>query len=302
LNKAVPEGVIDQKTFFTWRAAEETPGVEAINADAITFLKNPNNSIIIYPEGISHDLPILQEVKNGFIHMICGAYKQNGINSTIVPVGLNYFPWGSRTPFKIDTHFMKPIIISPEQHARYQQGGAVMKEMMAEVVSEVTFFLNKAILHGHSFEEIQAIQIIRRLYLPTWEKAKNNEVWNRSFLRFAWLFEEHLDSNEELQALVEKVKRFRSLFRTVDEQDYNLKYLEMGSAHFAYIFCAYMALSIFMAPHFITMIGFANVSFDGAKWSKRRSLVAGNFRICGADRPVVMSLKNVIIDAPVWVY
>jgi hypothetical protein len=222
--------------------------------------------------------------------MICGAYKKNGINTAIVPVGINYFPWSSRSPFIADTNFMKPIIISPEQHARYQQGGAVMKEMMVEVVSEVTFLLNKAILHGHSFEEIQAIQIIRRLYLPTWEKAKDNEVWNRSFLRFAWLFEEHLDSNEELQALVERVKRFRSLFRTVDEQDYNLKYLEMGSAHFAYIFCAYMALSIFMAPYFVTMVGYANAMKQAGKWSKRMSLVSGNFRVCGADRPVVITL------------
>jgi hypothetical protein len=49
---------------------------------------------------------------------------------------------------------MKPIIITLEQHARYQQGGAVMKEMIAEVVADVTFLMNKTTLHGFSFEEI----------------------------------------------------------------------------------------------------------------------------------------------------
>jgi hypothetical protein len=52
LKKPIPEGAIDQNSMFTWKAAQETPGTDVINGDVIDFLKNKNNSIVIYPEGL----------------------------------------------------------------------------------------------------------------------------------------------------------------------------------------------------------------------------------------------------------
>jgi hypothetical protein len=57
-----------------------------------------------------------------------------------------------------------------------------------------------------------------------------------------------------------------------------------------------------MAPHFITMIGYIKAAIDMSKWSKRCALVGGNFRVCGGDRPIVMALKQAMLDVFFWVY
>jgi hypothetical protein len=178
------------------------------------------------------------------------------------------------------------VVISPEQHERYQSGGDAAKRVSSEVVSEVYFLMQKYNLKGFTHEEQQAVQIARRLYMPDWQKFKDNEVWTRSILRFSWAFEDNLDSNEKLQELMERILKFRSVFRTQNEFDYNIKFLELSSLNLFYYVVCYILLSIIIAPFYVTLRGYSGVASEIAAWHKAVRRVSGNFRVIGADRPL----------------
>ncbi|CAO3682882.1 unnamed protein product [Umbelopsis ramanniana] len=141
-------------------------------------------SIVIFPEGGSHDRLELLPLKVGFALMALGAMaKYPELDVKIVPVGLNYFhPHRFRSRAVVS--YGPPISIDKKLVQDFRNGGEAKREATGKVLQQGRDGLKSVTVNAPDYDVLLIIQAARRLYHPAHRKLRLEQVveLNRRFL------------------------------------------------------------------------------------------------------------------------
>ena len=169
-------------------------------------------AIGIFPEGLSHDLPSLAELKTGAARIAVGVARRNKVSISLIPCGLHYI---RRRRFRSGAliQFGEPLCLEADPHS-WSEAGLIGEEAAAlisatapsENLSEQERVAARALtarmerslraltVNGESWETISLLDMIRRLYQP-----RRVSLEERALL--AQRFSEHWPSVQHLPAV-----------------------------------------------------------------------------------------------------
>ena len=187
----------------------------------------------LFPEGVSHDDPFLQELKTGAARLYYRAKQlcaQNGVPPVIIPVGLHY---DDKTMFRSDVlvEFHPPIRLPAELLAPIPEGddqalrarSSELTEVLEPVLQEVT----------HATESWELNQLMGRVRsLVRAERAKRAGVSLKApdmaertlgMSRVWKAYEERLRTDpDSVRALLDRVDAYDAALREVNLEDDDL--------------------------------------------------------------------------------
>ena len=114
-------------------------------------------SVIIFPEGGSHDNADLLPLKGGVASIAYGSLSEN---VCIVPVGLNYFR-GHRFRGRVVVEYGAPIYITKEMALQVQTN---KREAYTQLLSDVADGMRSVLVTADSYDDLKLIHTARRLY------------------------------------------------------------------------------------------------------------------------------------------
>ncbi|KAI9266405.1 hypothetical protein EDC94DRAFT_603643 [Helicostylum pulchrum] len=178
-------------------------------------------SLVIFPEGGSHDRSEMLPLKAGFAIMALSAMAQNrNLNVKIVPVGLNYFhPHRFRSRAVVS--YGVPITIEPELVEKYAKGGLEKREAISSLLDYGYDGLKSVTINAPSYDVLMIIATARRLYKPASEhKLRIDQVveLNRRFL----LGYKYFEKDERLVDLAQRIKAYNNTLKYFGLRDHQV--------------------------------------------------------------------------------
>jgi 1-acyl-sn-glycerol-3-phosphate acyltransferase len=197
------------------------PGVDVSN-NRDTFkrcyqLLAAGETLIIFPEGQSHDVPRLMTLKTGAARLALETVAVTGREPAVIPVGLT-FPQRGR--------FRSAVLV--------EFGGAIDLDITAELseeerVTELTERIRKGLeavtLNAESWEEINMITRIERFFAFRHGKYRQRNLHQRRRAQQRLLDAQRLLRKYEpdrVRALITQLKQFEKLCGYCGVQDYQL--------------------------------------------------------------------------------
>ncbi|KAL0139217.1 hypothetical protein V8B55DRAFT_1521962 [Mucor lusitanicus] len=182
---------------------------------------NQNESIVIFPEGGSHDRSEMLPLKAGFAIMALSAMAENrDLKIKIVPVGLNYFhPHRFRSRAVVS--YGVPITIEPELVEDYTKGGPAKHDAISKVLEAGYEGLKSVTINAPNYDTLMIIATARRLYRPAAEhKLTIDQVveLNRRFL----LGYRHFEKDPRLVDLAQRIKAYNNTLKYFGLRDYQV--------------------------------------------------------------------------------
>ncbi|KAH8556008.1 hypothetical protein BGW37DRAFT_479445 [Umbelopsis sp. PMI_123] len=178
-------------------------------------------SIVIFPEGGSHDRLELLPLKVGFALMALGAMaKYPDLDVKIVPVGLNYFhPHRFRSRAVVS--YGPPISIDNKLVSDYKNGGEAKREATAQVLQLGRDGLKSVTVNAPDYDVLLIIQSARRLYQPTQRKLHLEQVveLNRRFL-IGWT---QFKDDPRLIELARKIRAYNQTLKYFGIRDHQVE-------------------------------------------------------------------------------
>ncbi|KAI7852556.1 hypothetical protein BDC45DRAFT_443655 [Circinella umbellata] len=181
-----------------------------------------SGSIVIFPEGGSHDRSEMLPLKAGFAIMALGAMAEHpDISVKIVPVGLNYFhPHKFRSRAVIS--YGSPVTVEKKWVELYKQGGSAKREAIAALLEAGHEGLKSVTVNAPSYDTLMIIAAARRLYRPAYEhKLRLDQVveLNRRFL----LGYKHFENDPRLIELARKVQAYNNTLKYFGLRDHQVE-------------------------------------------------------------------------------
>ncbi|KAI8336207.1 hypothetical protein BC941DRAFT_428598 [Chlamydoabsidia padenii] len=178
------------------------------------------DSILIFPEGGSHDRSELLPLKAGFAIMALGAMaEKENLNVKIVPIGLNYFhPHRFRSRAVVS--YGLPIEISQDLVDKYKQGGDAKRDAIATLLNEGYDGLKSVTTNAPDYDTLMVLAAARRLYKPASERKLRIEQvvdLNRRFL-LGYRFFKDDPSYKELENKIKAYNNHLKYFGLYDHQ------------------------------------------------------------------------------------
>ncbi|KAI9308649.1 hypothetical protein BJ944DRAFT_254437 [Cunninghamella echinulata] len=183
---------------------------------------NNGGSIVIFPEGGSHDRSELLPLKAGFAIMALGAMAENeNLNVKIIPVGLNYFhPHRFRSRAVVS--YGNPVTIDKSLVEKYKQGGAAKREAIATLLNDGYDGLKSVTTNAPDYDTLMILAAARRLYKPAaTHKLRIDQVvdLNRRFL----LGYKHFKDDPQYKELENKVKAYNNQLKYFGISDHQVE-------------------------------------------------------------------------------
>eukprot|EP00340_Litonotus_pictus_P003098 CAMPEP_0170517726 /NCGR_PEP_ID=MMETSP0209-20121228/3612_1 /TAXON_ID=665100 ORGANISM="Litonotus pictus, Strain P1" /NCGR_SAMPLE_ID=MMETSP0209 /ASSEMBLY_ACC=CAM_ASM_000301 /LENGTH=599 /DNA_ID=CAMNT_0010803049 /DNA_START=148 /DNA_END=1947 /DNA_ORIENTATION=+ len=170
-----------------------------------------DGAICIFPEGTSHDRPDFIKLKAGIAFMCLGAMSElNCRRVKIVPVGLNYFR-RERFRSELTMEFGKPFEV-PSMWA--EEFKVNKREVTEKLLKEVESRMKAVTLFAPTIEELKAILLLRRVYIPTTIRlspTQHSELCKRFIVGY-----EKLKDHQDCKEMITKATHY---VREIDEID-----------------------------------------------------------------------------------
>ncbi|KAI8969977.1 hypothetical protein BDF20DRAFT_888755 [Mycotypha africana] len=194
---------------------------QSVLYEKVTERLTKGESIVIFPEGGSHDRLEMLPLKAGFAIMALNAVAKNEhLNVKIVPVGLNYFhPHRFRSRAVVS--YGAPISVSPNLVEAYQRGGADKRAAIASLLDEGYEALKSVTVNAPDYDRLMIIATARRLYKPADEhKLTIDQVveLNRRFLLGYTFFEK----DPRLVELARCIQAYNNTLKYFGLRDYQI--------------------------------------------------------------------------------
>ncbi|CEP11780.1 hypothetical protein [Parasitella parasitica] len=214
---------------------------------------NQNESIVIFPEGGSHDRSEMLPLKAGFAIMALGAMAENkNLKIKIVPVGLNYFhPHRFRSRAVVS--YGVPISIEPDLVQDYVKGGAPKHEAISKVLEAGYEGLKSVTVNAPNYDTLMIIATARRLYKPASDhKLTIDQVveLNRRFL----LGYRHFEKDPRLLDLAQRIKAYNNTLKYFGLRDY-----QVARTQYTAYSAAPILVSRIIKLIFLTIFGFPSL-------------------------------------------
>lgn len=176
-----------------------------------------NETLIIFPEGQSHDDPHLHELKTGAARMALGAVKVNKSAPTVLPVGLTFTRKGT---FRSDVlvNYGPPIDLSIPSQIDAYNAVHLLTDRIAEGLSDIT-------LNATSWEDIEMVARLENFFALRQGKYRQENLKQRframqRLIKAQKLLRLHEPSR--VRSLITHLKMYERLCRYFGIKDYHL--------------------------------------------------------------------------------
>jgi len=128
--------------------------------EAARGLLSRGGSLVLFPEGASHDDPKLRRLKTGAARIALGAAALSGSPLTVVPAGL-YYTWKQRFRSSALVSFGKPITVAP---APLEADGEPPADAVRSLTRRLEEELSRLTLQAESREVLDLVRRAERLF------------------------------------------------------------------------------------------------------------------------------------------
>ena len=260
-------------------------------------------SIIIFPEGGSHDNTDLLPLKVGVASIAFGTLSDGNTNVSIIPVGLNYFR-GHRFRGRVVVEYGTPIHITKELAKQYKEN---KREAYQALLSQVADGMRSTLVTANNYDELKLIHTARRLYqrssavLPT----KTRQDLARRFSTAHQILRSRFANGlpADLQELQKQLEIYQDSLEQWGIFDYQVNKLDVDFSKALYVFLhGFLIFALASIPSFILN---APVGIAAKWWAEKRQVEAlAKSRVKIAATDVLLSNKIIFSIAAVptlWV-
>ena len=197
------------------------PGVD-ISKNRDTFEKcydllAKGETLIIFPEGQSHDDPQLTELKTGAARLALGTIAVTGSEPVVIPVGLT-FPQKGQFRSVVLVQFGKPIDL--QFHASHSD-----EQRVIELTDRIRQGLASLTLNAESWEEIHLVNRVEHFFAFRHGKYHKRNLQQRFIAQQRIIDAQRLLRNYEpdrVRALIIQLKQFERICNYCGVKDYQL--------------------------------------------------------------------------------
>ncbi|KAI8138022.1 hypothetical protein BJV82DRAFT_524338 [Fennellomyces sp. T-0311] len=266
-----------------------------------------SGSIVIFPEGGSHDRSQMLPLKAGFAIMALGAMAEHAdISVKIVPVGLNYFhPHKFRSRAVIS--YGAPITVEREWVESYKQGGPAKREAIAALLEAGHEGLKSVTVNAPNYDTLMIIAAARRLYRPVAEhKLRLDQVveLNRRFL----LGYKHFEKDPRLIELARKIQAYNNTLKYFGLRDHQVERTKTTPISAAPLLLSritrLLGLALVGFPALLLNLPILLLVSTISQKKQKEALAGSNVKIAARDVLATWKVLVVAIFAPVvyWFY
>lgn len=197
------------------------PGVDTSKNKA-TFsqcyeLLAKGETLIIFPEGQSHDIPQLTELKTGAARLALETIQETGTEPAVIPVGLT-FPDKGKFRSAVLVQFGKPLDLAISETSTQEQS-------VIELTGRIRAGLETLTLNAESWEEINLVARVEHFFAFRHGKYRHRNLQQRFRTQQRIIDAQRLLRNYEpdrVRALITQLKRFEKICRHCGVKDYQL--------------------------------------------------------------------------------
>lgn len=197
------------------------PGVD-VSKNRDTFsqcyeLLAKGETLIIFPEGQSHDIPQLTTLKTGAARMALETIQATGAEPAVIPVGLT-FPEKGQFRSAVLLQFGKPLELNFTDDNTFEQN-------VIELTDRIRTGLESITLNADSWEEINLITRVERFFAFRHGKYHRRNLQQRFRTQQRLIDAQRLLRNYEpdrVRALIIQLKHFEKLCQHCGVKDYQL--------------------------------------------------------------------------------
>ena len=262
-------------------------------------------SIIIFPEGGSHDNTDLLPLKVGVASIAFGTLSDGNTNVSIIPFGLNYFQ-GHRFRGKVVVEYGEPIHITKELAQKYKEN---RRGAYQDLLSQVAVGMRSTLVTAENYDELKIIHTARRLYQRAGSSAtmttKKRQDLARRFSIALRIIKERYTSDtstskfpEDLKVLQEKLEEYQETLTKWGIYDYQVNQLDVSFSKSLYVFLH--GLIIFLVASIPSLLLNAPVGVAAKFFAeKKRTEALAKSRVKVAATDVLQSNKIIFSIAAV---
>ena len=197
------------------------PGVD-ISKNKETFsqcydLLSRGETLIIFPEGQSHDIPQLTELKTGAARMALETIQATGTEPAVIPVGLT-FPDKGKFRSAVLVQFGEPLDLTMSKENTREQS-------VIELTGRIRAGLETLTLNAESWEEIHLVARVEHFFAFRHGKYRHRNLQQRFRTQQRIIDAQRLLRNHEpdsVRSLITQLKRFEKICRYCGVKDYQL--------------------------------------------------------------------------------
>ncbi|MEW8052068.1 MAG: lysophospholipid acyltransferase family protein [Candidatus Thiodiazotropha endolucinida] len=199
----------------------DDPGVDVSN-NRDTFkrcyeLLATGETLIIFPEGQSHDVPRLMTLKTGAARMALETVQVTGSEPAVIPVGLT-FPEKGQFRSSVLVQFGNPIDLTLSEQANDEQ-------RVIELTDRIRNGLEAITLNAESWDEVNLITRLERFFAFRHGKYRQRNLQQRLRAQQRLIDAQRLLRKYEpdrVRALISQLKQFEKVCRYCGVKDYQL--------------------------------------------------------------------------------
>ncbi|MES9831459.1 MAG: 1-acyl-sn-glycerol-3-phosphate acyltransferase [Candidatus Thiodiazotropha sp. DIVDIV] len=176
-----------------------------------------SETLIIFPEGQSHDIPKLTALKTGAARMALETIQAIGYEPAVIPVGLT-FPKKGHFRSDVLVQFGKPLSLSFADDSTQEQNVIELTERIRTGLESVT-------LNAESWEEINLVARIEHFFAFRHGKYHHRNLQQRFRTQQRLIDAQRLLRNYEpdkVRALITQLKQFEKICQHCGVKDYQL--------------------------------------------------------------------------------
>jgi glycerol-3-phosphate O-acyltransferase / dihydroxyacetone phosphate acyltransferase len=246
-------------------------------------------SVIIFPEGGSHDNTDLLPLKGGVAAIAYGALSDH---VCIVPVGLNYFR-GHRFRGRVVVEYGTPIYITKEMAHTFQTS---KREAYTTLLSQLATGMRSVLVTADSYDDLKLIHTARRLYQRSSTRIttqRRQDLARRFSMAHRILKERYSeDVPKDLEELQHELERYQNTLSEWGIYDYQVNNLDIPFRKLLYMFVH--GFFIFFAASIPSIVLNAPVGIAAKFWAQSKqktALAKSKVKIAATD--VLLSNKIV---------
>lgn len=197
------------------------PGVDTTkNKDTFSQcydLLAKGETLIIFPEGQSHDIPQLTELKTGAARMALETIQATGSEPAVIPVGLT-FPEKGKFRSAALVQFGQPLNLDFTEDNTQEQN-------VSELTERIRTGLETLTLNAESWEEISLVTRVEHFFAFRHGKYHHRNLQQRFRTQQRIIDAQRLLRNYEpdrVRAIITQLKRFEKICRHCGVKDYQL--------------------------------------------------------------------------------
>ncbi|KAI9265571.1 hypothetical protein BY458DRAFT_540483 [Sporodiniella umbellata] len=183
-------------------------------------------SLVIFPEGGSHDCSEMLPFKAGFSIMALNAMAKNrDLDLVIVPVGLNYFhPHRFRS--RVTVSYGRPITVQEKWVQNYGKGGLLKRKAICSLLEAGYLGLQKVTVNAPNPSLLRTMEMFQCLYQQPEQLSLNKTV---ELKRELLLNHRRFERDSQWTDILERIRAYQNSLKYFGLTDYHITQVHIST-------------------------------------------------------------------------